>query len=102
MSVKLVVQGDDFGMCHAVNEGTVEAFRNGVLTQASTMVPCPWFTEAADLAKQHGLPLGIHQTLTCERDYLRWRPLTDGPSLVRDDGTTRRPTVVDPHTNLAH
>ena len=102
MSVKLVVQGDDFGMCHSVNEGTIEAFRNGVLTQASTMVPCPWFTEAAELAKQYGLPLGIHQTLTCEWDYLRWRPLTAGTSLVGDDGTTMRRTVVDAHTNIGH
>jgi hypothetical protein len=89
-------------MCHAVNEGTVRAFTDGILTQASTMVPCPWFTEAADLAGAHGLPLGIHQTLTCEWDYLRWRPLTAGPSLVGDDGATMRRTVADAHANIAH
>jgi predicted glycoside hydrolase/deacetylase ChbG (UPF0249 family) len=88
--VQLVVQGDDFGMCHAVNTGTVRAFTDGVLTQASTMVPCPWFFEAAALAVDHRLPVGIHATLTCEWDHLRWSPITAGPSLVGDDGTFHR------------
>ena len=88
--IRLIVQGDDFGMCHAVNVGTIQAFREGILTQASTMAACPWFTEAAALARGSGIPLGVHQTLTCEWDFLRWRPLTDGPSLVGDDGTFLR------------
>ena len=100
--IKLVVQGDDFGMCHAVNTGTVRAFREGVLTQASTMVPCPWFPEAAELALEHGLPLGIHQTLTCEWDYLRWGPLTDGKTLRGDDGFTMRRTVADASSSIDH
>ena len=83
----LVVQGDDFGMCHAVNTGTTRAFTEGVLTQASTMVPCPWFWEAASLARACGLPLGIHSTLTCEWDGLRWPPITGGASLRGVDGT---------------
>lgn len=88
--ILLIVQGDDFGMCHAVNTGTVRAFTDGVLTQASTMVPCPWFWEAADLARAQGLPLGIHSTLTCEWDGLRWSPITGGPSLRGEDGTCVR------------
>jgi predicted glycoside hydrolase/deacetylase ChbG (UPF0249 family) len=69
--VRLIVQGDDFGMCHAVNVGTMQAFQEGILTQASTMAACPWFTEAAALARESGIPLGVHQTLTCEWDFLR-------------------------------
>lgn len=88
--VQLVVQSDDFGMCHAVNTGTVEAFRSGIVTQVSTMAACPWFTEAAALAREYSIPVGVHQTLTCEWDFLRWRPLTDGASLVGPDGTFRR------------
>jgi predicted glycoside hydrolase/deacetylase ChbG (UPF0249 family) len=99
--IKLIVQGDDFGMCHAVNVGTVQAFREGILTQASTMAACPWFTEAAALARASGIPLGVHQTLTCEWDNLRWRPLTDGPSLVSDDGTFYR-TVAEARAALTH
>lgn len=99
--VRLIVQGDDFGMCHAVNVGTLQGFREGILTQASTMAACPWFTEAAALARESGIPLGVHQTLTCEWDFLRWRPLTGGPSLVADDGTFRR-TVAEAKASLTH
>ncbi|MGA8118086.1 MAG: ChbG/HpnK family deacetylase [Actinocatenispora sp.] len=99
--VRLIVQGDDFGMCHAVNVGTVRAFREGILTQATTMAACPWFTEAAALAREARIPLGVHQTLTCEWDFLRWRPLTDGASLVGPDGTFRR-TVAEAKASVGH
>ncbi len=74
-------------MCHAVNEGIKDAFTNGIVTTASAMAPCPWFGEAVQIAKDIGIPLGAHQTLTCEWDYFRWRPLTDGRSLAGADGT---------------
>ncbi|TCC31334.1 ChbG/HpnK family deacetylase [Kribbella sindirgiensis] len=99
--VQLVVQSDDFGMCHAVNVGTVQAFREGIVTQVSTMAACPWFTEAAALAREFAIPVGVHQTLTCEWDFLRWRPLTDGPSLVGEDGTFRR-TVEEAAAGVTH
>jgi predicted glycoside hydrolase/deacetylase ChbG (UPF0249 family) len=84
--IYLVVQSDDFGMCHAGNEGVDREFNDGVLTQASVMVACPWFPEAARLAKEHSIPVGVHLMLTAEWDYLRWGPLTAGRSLVGDDG----------------
>jgi hypothetical protein len=92
-AINLVVQCDDFGMCHAGNLGAVQAFKEGILTQASVMVPCPWFREAATLAMEHALPVGVHLTLTSEWDYLRWGPLTGGRSLVGDDG--RFPKTID-------
>lgn len=85
--IRLVVRGDDFGMCHAVNQGIERAFTAGIVTTSSTMAPCPWFGEAVEIARDAGIPLGAHQTLTCEWDYFRWRPLTDGPSLTGADGT---------------
>ena len=87
---RLIVQADDFGMCHAVNQGIAESFQSGILTQTSTMAPCPWISEAAALAKELELPIGAHGTLTCEWDYLRWRPLTSGASLRELDGTMHR------------
>jgi chitin disaccharide deacetylase len=87
--VRLIVRGDDFGMCHAVNEGIGRAFTQGIVTTSSTMAPCPWFGEAMKITKEIGIPLGAHQTLTCEWDYFRWRPLTGGPSLAGADGTFR-------------
>lgn len=87
---RLVVQADDFGMCHAVNLGIAESFRSGILTQTSTMAPCSWISEAVALACELEIPIGAHGTLTCEWDHLRWRPLTSGASLRESDGTMHR------------
>ncbi len=99
--IRLVVRGDDFGMCHAVNEGVKRAFTEGIVTTASAMAPCPWFGEAAEMARDAGIPLGAHLTLTCEWDYFRWRPLTDGPSLAGADGTLR-PSVELARQHVQH
>jgi predicted glycoside hydrolase/deacetylase ChbG (UPF0249 family) len=99
--IRLVVRGDDFGMCHAVNEGIQRAFTEGIVTTASAMAPCPWFGEAMKITKDIEIPLGAHQTLTCEWDYFRWRPLTDGPSLTGADGTFH-PSVELASEHLTH
>jgi hypothetical protein len=98
-TIELVIQADDFGMCHAVNEGVALAFGEWVVTQASTMAACPWFDEAARLAADLAIPVGLHQTLTCEWDYLRWGPLTRSGSLAAADGTFPR-TVADAQRGL--
>jgi len=88
--IKLVVQGDDLGMCRSVNEGIVLATTDGILTQASVMAPTPWFAEGAAMVQRVGLSVGLHVTLTCEWDYLRWSPLSPSPSLRASDGTFHR------------
>ncbi len=65
------------------------------------MAPCPWFGEAIKIAKEAEIPLGAHQTLTCEWDYFRWRPVTDGPSLAGPDGTFR-PSVEEARQHVRH
>src|ERR1700694_4949490 len=92
--IQLVVQGDDFGMCHAVNSGIEEAFVAGILTQASIMAACPWVDESLAMAVRLGIPVGLHQTLTCDWDRLRWGPLTFGASLAGGDGIFP-PTVAE-------
>ena len=87
---QLIVQADDFGMCHAINQGVAQSFEFGIVTQSSVMAPCPWVWEAAALALERGIPVGVHGTLTCEWDFLRWRPLTLGASLTEPDGTMYR------------
>ena len=87
-TTRLILQADDFGMTHEVNLGILRAYTHGLVTQASIMVPCPWFEEGAALAKLHRIPVGIHLTATCEFEFYRWRPLTCGKSLGRSaDGT---------------
>ena len=88
-------------MCHAVNEGVARAFTEGILTQASMMPPCPWFDEAAAIAHDVELPVGMHSTLTCDWDRLRWGPLTGGRTLT-DDGVAFRSTVAAAAAAIDH
>lgn len=82
MSKYLVVTSDDFGVCHSVNRGIVEGFRNGVLQSTNFMATTPWFPEAVRLAKEYDIPVGVHLTLTCEWTGLKHSPITKAPSLV--------------------
>ncbi len=82
----LLITADDFGMCHSINTGILRAMTDGVATSTTLMAPCPWIGEAVRFAKKHKLPCGVHFTLTCEWDRLRWRPLTGGQSLREKHG----------------
>jgi chitin disaccharide deacetylase len=82
----LAVNSDDLGMCHSINTAVVKAVREGILTQASLMAPCPWFEEAVALAREYDIPCGIHLVATCDWDRFRWRPLTGARSFVQADG----------------
>lgn len=86
MSKYLLVTSDDFGVCHSVNMGIVEGFRNGVLQSTNFMATTPWFPEAVSLAKEYGIPVGVHLTLTCEWTGLKHSPITKADSLVDDLG----------------
>lgn len=61
---RLIVNADDFGLSHSVNEAVIRAHRDGILTTASLMVNEPGFDEAVKLAKENPkLGVGLHLTL---------------------------------------
>ena len=87
---RIVLHQDDVGMCHGANVAFSELSDLGSITSGSVMVPCPWFREAAEMAAANkSLDLGVHLTLTAEKEFYRWRPLTStskSSGLVDDDG----------------
>jgi len=87
---QIVLHQDDVGMCHGANVAFSELSNLGSITSGSVMVPCPWFREAAEMAASNKkLDLGVHLTLTAEKEFYRWRPLTlasKSSGLVDDDG----------------
>ena len=87
---QIVLHQDDVGMCHGANVAFSELSALGSITSGSVMVPCPWFREAAEMAAANkSLDLGVHLTLTAEKEFYRWRPLTSAgksSGLVDDDG----------------
>lgn len=89
--VRLVTRGDDAGSAQAANTAVLAAYRDGILRNASVMIPAPYIEGAAMLlASETGLCCGLHMTLTAEWDRLRWGPVLPSsrvPSLVQPDGT---------------
>ncbi|MBY0505238.1 MAG: ChbG/HpnK family deacetylase [Bryobacteraceae bacterium] len=85
--IRLIVQGDDMGAAHAVNLGTLQAYRDGIMRTTNIIVPAPWLPEAVQLlASEPGLEVGIHLALTSEWTLIKWRPLTQAPSLTDAQG----------------
>ncbi len=85
----LITTSDDLGFTHSVNAAFVDGVARGWLTSGSVMVPCPWFAEIAAVGRgRPDVSLGIHLTLTCETDAMRWGPLLGDavPSLRDADG----------------
>lgn len=86
----LIVNADDFGMCHDQNEGVIRGLTDGLFTSSTILVTCPWFEEAADFARSNpAADLGVHLTLTAEWDPYKWGPVLGRravPSLVDERG----------------
>ena len=86
-AIRLLVRGDDMGMCRAVNEACIEAWQNGIMRSVELMVPVPWFLDAVFMLNENpGLDAGIHLTLTSEWSGLKWSPLTNAESIVDSNG----------------
>lgn len=86
-AIKLIVRGDDMGYAHAGNRALVDCFKNGIETSIEVIVPSPWFPEAVKLLEENPtVDVGIHLAITSEWSNIKWRPLSDCPSLKDKDG----------------
>jgi chitin disaccharide deacetylase len=86
----LIINADDFGMCHAENVATIAGLEQGAFCSSTIMVPCPWFEEAAAFARRMPTAdLGVHITHTSEWETYKWGPVIGAsavPSLVDGGG----------------
>jgi hopanoid biosynthesis associated protein HpnK len=81
---RLIVNADDFGRSHSINEAVLRAHRSGILTTASLMVNEPSAAEAVEMARDNpNLGVGLHLTLTCGKSALPHREI---PNLVDENG----------------
>jgi len=75
-SKRLIIHADDAGLSHAENMATIKALEQGMVSSYSLMVPCRGFEEMADFAKKNPqYDYGIHLTLTCEWEQVRFGPV---------------------------
>ena len=66
----LIVNADDFGFTRDVNQGIVEAHRDGILTSTTLMACGAAFDDAVRLAKENPtLDIGCHLVLVGEPPY---------------------------------
>jgi len=86
----LIINADDFGMCHSVNEAIVGTLTEGIACSTTLMVPCPWALHAIHFLADHPeIPFGVHLTAISDWPDYRWGPITPKekvPSLVNEAG----------------
>ncbi|NXI46689.1 YDJC deacetylase, partial [Galbula dea] len=84
LQVKLIVTGDDFGYCPRRNQGIVDCFLAGAISNVSLLVNGSAAADAAKLARRYNIPIGLHANLSegspvCEE-------LKTNSSLLNQDG----------------
>ena len=73
----LLINADDFGMCHAINEAIFRTLTEGLVRSTSLMMPCPWALHAIHLLREHpDIAFGVHLTVICDTVNYKFGPLT--------------------------
>ena len=77
MKNKLIINADDFGISHEVNEAITLCFNRHYINQTTIMVNMPYLDEAVKLSQDNGFSdrIGLHLNL------VEGKPLTEG---IRD------------------
>ncbi|NWI38505.1 YDJC deacetylase, partial [Picathartes gymnocephalus] len=64
LQVKLIITGDDFGYCPRRNQGIVDCFLAGAISNVSLLVNGSAAADAAKLARRYNIPIGLHANLS--------------------------------------
>jgi hopanoid biosynthesis associated protein HpnK len=88
--LKLIVNGDDLGLCEEVNEGIKRAHLHGILTSASIMANGAAFEDAIRICRSlPRLDVGVHLTLVEEASVLEdVKSLVDSGSKLHRSAAT--------------
>ena len=84
----LIINADDFGVCHSANEAVMDLFERGCIKSSTIMTPCPGAEEAVQFAVDPPqYAIGVHLTHTNEwKERWPWGSLTGGKSLETPEG----------------
>ena len=86
----LIINADDFGMCHAINAAIFRTLTQGVVRSTTLMMPCPWALHAIHLLKEEpDIAFGVHLTVICDTVHDKFGPLMPKgkvPSLIDESG----------------
>lgn len=87
----VIFHADDVGNMQSSLDAYGDLLDAGLLSSASTMVPCSWFPATAAYCRANAghpnLDMGIHLTLTSEWDAYRWGPISAcAPAMGLIDG----------------
>ena len=98
--MKLIINGDDFGLTRGVSEGIIKCMKNGILTDTSAMTNMPFFEEAINIAKSKGInEMGIHLNMTCGKPVL---PQSEVSSICDENGNFyRKPELIPSNIKLS-
>ncbi|WP_248930056.1 polysaccharide deacetylase family protein [Paenibacillus hamazuiensis] len=82
----LIINADDYGMCHSTNRAIATLLAEGAVTSASLMMTCPWLLEAVSFLKRYPrADVGVHLTHTSEWEHYKWGPLNCRLSTLVDE-----------------
>ena len=85
--IYLLVRADDIASFHDANIACISSAKEGIAKSIEIMVPCAWFPEAVKMLNENPwIDVGAHLLLTSEWDEIKWRPLTNAPSLTDNNG----------------
>lgn len=84
----LIINADDFGLCHSANEAVMDLFLSGSIFSSTIMTPCPGADEAIQFSIDHPeFAIGVHLTHTNEwQEHFPWGAMTGLPSLQNEHG----------------
>ncbi len=102
--IRLIVNADDFGFTRDVNEGIVEAHRNGILTATTLMANGAAFDHAVALARETpSLDVGCHLVLVDRWSMkdLAWA-LSQGEQRIFETFATQVRKIVDAGIQPTH